>query len=72
MNQNTDIIQSPKRNKSTIIKKKIKQIFDIHNIIIWIIMAVLLDIVLLSFYPGIMTIDGKNQWKQVTSRKNYY
>lgn len=38
-----------------------------NNIIIFFIMFGLLLIALLSFFPGIMSIDGNNQWQQVVS-----
>lgn len=47
--------------------KKLKNIFNKYNATIWIIVVSLLSIVLLSFYPGIMSIDGTNQWNQVMS-----
>ena len=37
----------------------------INNLIIFATMFGLLLIALLSFYPGIITIDGNNQWNQV-------
>lgn len=48
-------------------KLKIDKINLKENIIIFLIMALLLTVSLLSLYPGIITIDGSNQWKQVES-----
>ena len=39
----------------------------INSVIIFVVMFTLLLIALLSFFPGIMTIDGNNQWNQVVS-----
>lgn len=39
----------------------------INSAIIFAIMFILLLIALLSFFPGIMSIDGNNQWNQVVS-----
>lgn len=47
-------------NNKILKKKHIKE-----NIIIFITMALLLTLALLSLYPGIMSIDGNNQWHQV-------
>lgn len=47
---------------------KIKKIINSEmkkNIFIFIEMLMLLTLALLSFYPGIYTTDGLNQWKQV-------
>ena len=48
-------------------EKRNKQNNFKNNIIIFATMFGLLFIALLSFYPGIMTIDGNNQWNQVLS-----
>lgn len=37
------------------------------NIIIFILSIILLTIPLMAFYPGIVPIDGQNQWNQVES-----
>ena len=42
------------------ISKTVKQ-----NLLIFFTMIILFTIVLLSLYPGILTVDGKNQWKQI-------
>lgn len=39
----------------------------INSAIIFAIMFILLLIALLSFFPGIMSVDGNNQWNQVVS-----
>lgn len=39
----------------------------INSTIIFAIMFILLLIALLSFFPGIMSVDGNNQWNQVVS-----
>ena len=41
-----------------------KEIFNKNNLIIFGMTLILLLIVLLSFYPGIKTYDGNNQWNQ--------
>ncbi len=48
-------------------KKSIMNTYSKQNIIIFLTMAILLFVVLLSFWPGIVTIDGNNQWKQIES-----
>lgn len=50
------------KKKFKIDKSKLKE-----NIIIFTIMVLLLTVSLLALYPGIITIDGNNQWKQVES-----
>lgn len=54
-NKETEIIERKK-----VISKKIK-----YNSGIFLTMFGLMTIVLLSFYPGIITVDGKNQWEQI-------
>ena len=55
------------KTKKQILKRN--KIFQKKEIIIFFTMIFLLTLVLLSFWPGIFTIDGKVQWEQI--QNNY-
>ena len=52
--------KSVKTKEKKYLSKELKQ-----NIGICLTMFLLLMVVLFSFYPGILTTDGNNQWEQV-------